>query len=93
MSTRDYELVSTDKLREGDVINNYGMMLELRSKKEYPHGFEGRIVYQFKGYVQNLDEVKKAGLVPIGWLFDNTEGEPIWTVQGNNLAKWFRVKD
>ncbi len=86
------EIVSTHDLRNGDVIKYYGVLFRLRDRKAAPTDLAkagtpeaekfGDTVW-FKTDV--VDDTKNGGFIPASWLKD-------WTVQGNRLAQWSRVK-
>ncbi len=86
------ETVSTHDLRDGDVIVYYGVAMRLRDRKSRPTDLAeagtpeaerfGDTVW-FKTDI--LDDTRNNGFIPAHWLKD-------WTVQGNKLAKWCRVK-
>ncbi|MET9260361.1 hypothetical protein [Amycolatopsis sp. NPDC004079] len=80
------EKVSTDQLRPGDLVLHYGMRIRLGELETYPSCTADR-VYRFPGTVENKDEVLRPGHVTTGFL--GADGQ--WSVQGNNLATWFRV--
>ncbi|MER6086520.1 hypothetical protein [Streptomyces bluensis] len=96
--------LDTSELRSGDVVHTHGMLVLLRGEPKKYDGLnsgERRTVYCWDGLVTNLDEVKAAKFVPIGWLYPDVWGkgekggwgkdwdaEPRWVIQGNNLARW-----
>ncbi|MFJ8930584.1 hypothetical protein ACIRLA_28750 [Streptomyces sp. NPDC102364] len=100
--------LDTSQLREGDVVLTYGMRVLLRGElKTYPSsGPNPCTVYNWAHtLVTNIDEVKAEGFVPLSWLYPEKWGigkgggwgidwsaEPIWTIQGNHLARWFVVE-
>uniref|UniRef100_UPI003F4959C7 hypothetical protein n=1 Tax=Amycolatopsis sp. CA-096443 TaxID=3239919 RepID=UPI003F4959C7 len=81
------EKVSTDKLRPGDLVLHCGMLIRLGERETYPSRTAGRAVYRFPGTVENIDEVLRPGQATTGFL--GSDGR--WSVQGNDLAAWFRV--
>jgi hypothetical protein len=99
------EYVSTDELREGDVLESHGMILEIDRPIENSIrgcGTTVRTVYWTAARVCNLDEIKaKAdaerergiGNPHYGFIlhFVN-EDEGRWNVQGNDLARWTRIR-
>lgn len=94
------KIVDTTELRAGDVVLTHGMRLLLTGDPQVTPGAYGG-VYGWTGLVTNLEEVKAAGIVPVGWLYPDKWGagenggwgkdwaaEPSWRVQGNSLATW-----
>ena len=85
--TAKTESVSTHDLQNGDMIRFYGVVLELRDRKEWgvtaPHTEElhGQVI-TFKTNI--IDQTQNNGFIPQSWLND-------WTVQGNKLARWARI--
>ena len=95
--------VPTTELANGDRIQNYGMILRLTARREYPGDseFQG-VVVVFDGVVENFDEINKladggddiARFIRGGVREDMNrkgDGVPVWRVQGNRLATWLRV--
>lgn len=88
------EGVSTDQLRTGDLVLNYGMRIRLTAREVYQSwssprwGEDGSTVYRFDGHVENADEIHALGRdhVTSGLLRGS-----YWAVQGNDLASWTRV--
>lgn len=86
------ETVTTHDLRDGDVIVYYGVAMRLRDRKSAPTDLAkagtpeaerfGDTVW-FKTDI--VDDTRNNGFIPASWLRD-------WTVQGNKLATWCRVK-
>lgn len=95
---------STDRLREGDVLTHYGMVLRLEARTVYPNTRFGsgpgmtHTVYAFDGIVQNMDEVMADGRVPPSALHRYGEDcrtvvrRDVWRVQGSDLATWSIIK-
>lgn len=86
MTAPTTESVTTDQLREGDIVLHHGMVLDLSNPKSWPHaGYEGRTVYSWLGTVLNPAEgADKFEDIPRSWWVDG------WHVQGNELAHWVR---
>jgi hypothetical protein len=93
------EKIPTSQIRVGDVVRAYGMRVRIDTIREYaPEGSSGSdVAWSCQGTVLNLDEVRAAQLVPMGWLTRDkwVEGQgwaacrdDAWTVQGNDLATW-----
>jgi hypothetical protein len=95
--------VATTELVEGDRVQNYGMILRLTARREYPGDseFQG-VVVVFDGVVENYDEVNAladagddiARFIRGGVREDMARkgsDVPVWRVQGNRLATWLRV--
>jgi hypothetical protein len=81
--------VGTDGLRQGDVVLTHGMRVELdrpiRVHSDYSSS--SGTVHSTVGRVLNVDDVRAAGIVPMGYL--HREGDEYrWTIQGNALARW-----
>ncbi|MDP9870386.1 MULTISPECIES: hypothetical protein [Streptosporangium] len=87
--------LSTPELQAGDVVLTYGMRVRLSPE---PRIYQNRgTVYAWNGTVENLDEVKADGFVPMsflseghwvdgkGWVYEVTGR---WVIQGNDLATW-----
>jgi hypothetical protein len=95
--------VPTTELAEGDVIHNYGMVLRLTNRREYPADSEYQgIVVVFDGVVENDAELiaaAKAGDDIAKFIWSGVRADmvrkgssvPVWRVQGNRLATWLRV--
>ncbi len=85
--------VRTSALRTGDLVLTNGMHVRLGERREYPGTRpEWPTVTAFAGTVENVDEVRAAGVVPESYL-TRWEGQRIvardsWTVQGNDLRTW-----
>lgn len=92
-------MVNTHELNEGDVISHQGMVLTLANHRIHrgwtsdSGGVMPTEIVMFDGIVTNLEEVRAMGLVPTTWFDVNDDGERIWTVQGNHLALWDRIKE
>lgn len=91
--------ITTPELREGDIVHEHGMRVLIDGEPQLSKSHPGDQTFYHRGLVLNPDEVKAAGFVPYGWLFQNShydydkrcwvrETEPRWTVQGNQLAHW-----
>lgn len=95
--------VPTTELAEGDTIHNYGMVLRLTNRREYPADSDYRgIVVVFDGVVTNDAELiaaAKAGDNIAKFIWSAVRADmvrkgsdvPVWRVQGNRLATWLRV--
>jgi len=69
---------SPDGKTEGTCHQGYG-----------PAGTESCcVIYAWSGTVTNLEEVREARIVPVGWLRTDDGRTDQWTVQGNYLATW-----
>jgi hypothetical protein len=88
----DTLLVKSSEIQLGDVVLAHGMRVLIdRPARTYPspQGPEGnKVCYSYVGLVLNLDDVREAGVVPISWLYSDTDTEPRWNVQGNDYADW-----
>lgn len=96
--------LDTSELRAGDVVCTHGIRALLEGEPNtFTSGNSGtiRAVYAWQARVINLDDVKRDGLVPLGWLYPDVWGKgerggwgkdwnavPTWTIQGNDLARW-----
>ena len=80
------ELVSTDKLRPGDLVLNYDMRIRLGKQHAYV-GNRGGVAWWFPGNVENMDEVFRPDHVTAGLL----KADGRWTIQGNEIATWWRI--
>lgn len=87
--------LTTDQLRQGDVVHTHGMRVLLDRPVE---NYEDRAstVYRAPGLVQNWAEFRGDSLI-WGFLHDSEWAEGVgwrrvftgrWTVQGNKLAHW-----
>ncbi len=81
------EDVTTDALEEGDVVHNHGMVIKLGERKTWDGG-NGRTVYGFEGTVTNMEDLGEFASLFRGLL----QADGKWTIQGNDLARWTRVK-
>jgi hypothetical protein len=97
-TTQNLTNKTTGELQVGDIVRCHGMRVRINSIKRHedPNTYEGQF-WSTDGSVLNLDEVRAAGIVPMGWLETETyvEGQgwvtdrnDYWNVQGNNLATW-----
>jgi hypothetical protein len=87
LTTATRSRVPTPELRVGDVIHDYGLVLEVvepvRECRRTPDG----VVYTTRTIVLNYEQLKDED----PWLYryvTMAEGGATWTVQGNNLARW-----
>lgn len=88
--------VTTDQLREGDIVREYGMRVRLDELTTFTN--QGRTVYSWRGTVLNLDEVLAEGRVSArflaehdwvpgkGWVKVRNDA---WTIQGNAQVSWY----
>ena len=81
MHISKYETVTTDKLHSGDVVYSHGGTFRLTMVRETLDERSGRIIYAWKTQPVDVSEC----LIPESWIRD-------WTIQGNNLACWARLK-
>ncbi|MFC9514581.1 hypothetical protein ACFTSD_02515 [Nocardiaceae bacterium NPDC056970] len=90
-ATTAREVVTTDQLRQGDVIESHGMRLVL-DRPIQSSGLD-QIVYYTKARIDNWDElVTEAALNPsVAFIVNMSRYDQRWTVQGNSLAHWSRV--
>ena len=82
---------TTPELREGDIVWDAGMRILIDGKPQLSRSHPGNSTYWHRGLVLNIDEVEAARFVPLSWLYDGPEGdegEPRWTIQGNEKARW-----
>lgn len=87
---REVEKVKSSDLRIGDVVYEHNMVLRLVSGGESSHRTQYGPVFSFRGVVLNPERVRADKIVPWSWLIDNPDGEPRWTVQGNDRVSWWR---
>lgn len=88
------EAVDTTELADGEIIAHHaaGLVLWLAGRREYP-GTGGLTAVAFEGLVMNWADVDDAWVR--GACMDSGTGtpdRPVWTVQGNELARWLRVR-
>jgi len=88
MTEEKLEKVSTDQLRPRDLLVHHGMRVRLGERNQYA-GNSGEPAWWFPGTVQNMDEVFHRDHITAGLL--HADGQ--WTIQGNDLADWWRVVD
>lgn len=84
--TEELEKVTTDQLQPGDLVLSHGMRIRLGERNEYA-GSYGGTAWWFPGTVENMSEVYQPDHVTAGLL--KADGQ--WTIQGNELATWWRV--
>jgi hypothetical protein len=90
--------VKSSEIQVGDVVREHGMRVRIDGVTVHERqGSNGLTVYSCKGTVINLDEVLAAKVIPAhfltsdkwvagqGWVIDRRD---LWTVQGNDLARW-----
>jgi hypothetical protein len=85
-------MVPTSALREGDLIRNNGCIMRINEvhESEGHAPDENGAVYWSKATVVH----RFNSTIPLGWLDRGENGErTLWTVQGNDLAKWARVAE
>lgn len=95
--------LTTPELRRGDIVCEHGMRVLIDGDPQLSKSHPGNSTFYHRGLILNPDEVREAGFVPWGWLFDNSydyenrcwvkTGEPRWTIQGNELARWAVERD
>lgn len=83
----------TTELHTGDVVLTHGMRVRLGERNERQYSRDDLPVVWFAGTVENVEDVRAAGIVPVSWLIDwSGAGEIVrrdaWTIQGNALARW-----
>lgn len=82
------EMVPTSALREGDLIRDHGCIMRIgvvnESMAHKPD--ENGVTYWSRAEVLH----RYTDTIPMSW-FTNAEGKKVWTVQGNDLAKWARI--
>lgn len=80
--TAPVEYVSTQRLKEGDLVRYYGVVFRLKDRKErVEKGDQNTTVVWFK---TELVHEPEDHLIPRHWLRD-------WTIQGTGLATWDRI--
>ena len=79
------ERVNTSQLREGDLVLEHGLVIQLGRREECPKSWGE--VYRFPGTVLNMGEVYHRGHITRGLLRQDAQ----WPVQGNTLALWDRI--
>jgi hypothetical protein len=85
-------MVPTSALREGDLIRNNGCIMRINEVPESEgHAPDGNgAVYWYKATILH----RFNGTIPLGWLDRDENGDrTLWTVQGNDLAKWARIEE
>lgn len=80
------ELVNAARLREGDRVLQFGMVILLGERQVY-RGRHGRPVYHFPGQVMNMAEVFRQDHITAGLLKEDGK----WPVQGDDLTYWERL--
>ena len=80
------EKVRTNELRTGDLVLHYGMRIRLGERHEYTNDV-GSAAWWFPGTVENMSEVYRPDHVTAGLLHEDAQ----WTIQGNELASWWRL--
>lgn len=87
--------VKTSEIHTGDVVCTWGMRVRIDTTRAIAE--PDSTVYVHAGTVLNLDEVRTARTVPMGFLTAEkwvdgrgwvTARRDLWTVQGNDLARW-----
>jgi len=88
-----HRIVVTSELRQGDIVNCHGLrclvdgeILISRSHADSPGVGDGKTRYT-RALVLNRTEVPHQ-VVPHGWTHED-DGTDRWTIQGNDLARWF----
>lgn len=84
----------SSELRQGDIVQTNGMRVELdRPVRSYESPYSDRygLTYSVRGRVLNHAEMEAID----AWLYtmtlpwdDSDNGEPRWTIQGNDLVSW-----
>jgi hypothetical protein len=87
------ETVKTSQIQVGDIVREHGMRVRIDSIRPYEShsgsGTPGMTAYSCPGTVLNVEEVREAGYVPMGFLQCSIHpGGACWHVQGNDLARW-----
>jgi hypothetical protein len=77
--------LTTPELREGDIVITHGMRCLI--DRPLTLSRDGKTFYVW-ALVLNRDEVPDA-IVPLHWTRDIATGEHRWTIQGNDLARWY----
>lgn len=88
--------LNTSELRQGDIVHSHGMRLLIDGELHTDQ--RERLVYWTQALVTNRNEVPNE-VVPFGWTADwkrtgwgearPHNGEHRWTIQGNDLARWY----
>lgn len=84
--TEELEKVTTDQLQPGDLVLNHGMRIRLGERRTFV-GYGGNDAWWFPGTVENMSEVHRPDHATGVLLKEDGQ----WTVQGNELATWWRV--
>jgi sensor domain CHASE-containing protein len=89
-------ILKSSELRKGDIVIQFGMRILIDQEiKDYPGAYGD--VYHTNGLVTNIEEVKEAEYIPVGWLYPDVfrggwqkdyDADPRWVIQGNDLATW-----
>lgn len=85
------ENVDTTELAEGEIVAHHaaGLVLQLAGRREHPG--PGLTAVSFEGRVMNWADVDD-GWVRAACMDSGSPQRPVWTVQGNELARWLRVR-
>lgn len=87
-----FTMVPTSALREGDLIRNNGCIMHINAVVEseaHAPDENGPVFWSKATVVHRFN-----GTIPLGWLDRDENGDrTLWTVQGNDLAKWARIEE
>ncbi|WP_280245451.1 hypothetical protein [Nocardia abscessus] len=93
MDTKTTEYVSTDRLRQGDVLLHHGMRLVIDQPIEsYDSAGTGEKVYRTAARIDNWDQLverAKTDRTIAGFIVSQSPNQR-WAIQGNRLARWTR---
>ncbi|MFI6686675.1 hypothetical protein [Streptomyces sp. NPDC050485] len=95
MNTTSATIKDSSELAKGDIVRTHGMRVRLDEVTSRTQS--DRIFYTWSGTVLNLDEVRKAGHVPMSFLRTTkwvpgkawvTDRQDAWTIQGSEFRNW-----
>lgn len=97
LAGRERLTLTTDELRQGDIVCEFGMFVLIDEAITTHQGHNGETVYHADGRVLNIAQVRGQGLVPRAYLRQEefivgkgwvcSDGDR-WTIQGNTIPTW-----
>jgi hypothetical protein len=83
-----YRQTVASKLQDGEIVVTHGLLCLMQNTQRRRYSADEIVTFSRATVLNTEESVTEDAPMSWGWLFENNETAPHWTVKSNDLSTW-----